>query len=183
MEQKENGTVSVSKTEQGTDAEKKVGSTVLGKFKDVRALEEAYSALEAEFTRRSQRIKELEKAVENRTQSEAEKPSESEGGVKADFPDRPTETPENSAVDENASIRTEDGEKPLTDDELFSAANENERVRLKIIGDYLSSLGKSVAPITKGGVGTLATSPKKAKSVTEAGEMALHFFKAEKNQA
>ncbi len=32
----------------------------LGKFKDVQALQEAYAALEAEFTRRSQRLKELE---------------------------------------------------------------------------------------------------------------------------
>ena len=36
-------------------------SAVLGKFKDVNALANAYSALEAEFTRRSQRLKELEK--------------------------------------------------------------------------------------------------------------------------
>ena len=36
-------------------------SAVLGKFKDVDALARAYSALEAEFTRRSQRLKELEK--------------------------------------------------------------------------------------------------------------------------
>ena len=35
---------------------------VLGKFKSVDALVNAYSALEAEFTRRSQRLKELEAA-------------------------------------------------------------------------------------------------------------------------
>jgi hypothetical protein len=34
----------------------------LGKFKDVKALMEAYTNLEAEFTRRSQRLKELENA-------------------------------------------------------------------------------------------------------------------------
>ena len=39
--------------------------TVPGKFKDVDALARAYGALEAEFTRRSQRLKELEKMVEN----------------------------------------------------------------------------------------------------------------------
>lgn len=36
----------------------------LGKFKSVDELYKAYSSLEAEFTRRSQRLKELEKAVE-----------------------------------------------------------------------------------------------------------------------
>ena len=39
--------------------------TAHAKFKSVDALARAYGALEAEFTRRSQRIKELEKTVEN----------------------------------------------------------------------------------------------------------------------
>lgn len=40
------------------------GSTALGKFKDVDALMRAYSALEAEFTRRSQKLRQLEKAAD-----------------------------------------------------------------------------------------------------------------------
>ena len=40
-------------------------SAVLGKFKDVDALAQAYNALQAEFTRRSQRLKELERKTEN----------------------------------------------------------------------------------------------------------------------
>ena len=50
-----------NKTEHAAEAEreKEKGSVVLGKFRDVDALKEAYSALEAEFTRRSQRLKEL----------------------------------------------------------------------------------------------------------------------------
>ena len=40
-------------------------STVLGKFKDVNALARAYEALQAEFTRRSQRLKELERLTDN----------------------------------------------------------------------------------------------------------------------
>lgn len=38
----------------------KTAATDLGKFKDVKALLSAYASLEAEFTRRSQRLKELE---------------------------------------------------------------------------------------------------------------------------
>ena len=45
-------------------------STVLGKFKDVDALARAYGSLQAEFTRRSQRLKELEKMAENFEKSE-----------------------------------------------------------------------------------------------------------------
>ena len=35
----------------------------LGKFKDVKALQDSYSSLEAEFTKRCQKIKELEGAL------------------------------------------------------------------------------------------------------------------------
>ena len=43
------------------EAEKEIAAAGLGKFKDVQTLMKAYSDLEAEFTRRSQRLKELEK--------------------------------------------------------------------------------------------------------------------------
>ena len=39
------------------------GEVSLGKFKDVKALQDAYSSLEAEFTKRCQKIKELEGAL------------------------------------------------------------------------------------------------------------------------
>ena len=51
------------------DAEEK-GLALLGKFKDVDALARAYGSLQAEFTRRSQRLKELEKMAENFEKSE-----------------------------------------------------------------------------------------------------------------
>ena len=51
------------KDAQAVETEK--GEKALGKFKDVNALLEAYGALEAEFTRRSQRLKALEKEAEN----------------------------------------------------------------------------------------------------------------------
>ncbi|MGN1235292.1 MAG: hypothetical protein ACI4U2_04885, partial [Christensenellaceae bacterium] len=41
-------------------------TTELGKFKDVQALMSAYRALEAEFTRRSQKLRELESALEKK---------------------------------------------------------------------------------------------------------------------
>ena len=43
------------------EAEVNEAAPGLGKFKDVKTLMKAYSDLEAEFTRRSQRLKELEK--------------------------------------------------------------------------------------------------------------------------
>ena len=89
--EKENVLELKTRTEQGKEegakqvAEK--GSTVAGKFKDVNALLTAYGALEAEFTRRSQRLKELERKLaekEDGTEKsvekvEAEKPEENSG--------------------------------------------------------------------------------------------------------
>ena len=62
----ETGEIAAAKVGAGEKEERrKDASTVLGKFKDVDALARAYGALEAEFTRRSQRLKELEKETEN----------------------------------------------------------------------------------------------------------------------
>ena len=47
-------------TADAAEAEKRETATELGKFKDVQTLMKAYSDLEAEFTRRCQRLKELE---------------------------------------------------------------------------------------------------------------------------
>ena len=46
---------------EAAEAEGSKAAAALGKFKDVQTLMKAYSDLEAEFTRRSQRLKELEK--------------------------------------------------------------------------------------------------------------------------
>ena len=62
-------------------------------------------------------------------------------------------------------------------EELFEKVASDEAVRLRIIGEYLASLGKSEAPLTAGGKGVLAAPLVKAKSVGEAGDMALLYFR------
>ena len=58
----DNMTTAMPAAAQPAEAEgRKDGATALGKFKDVDALLAAYNNLEAEFTRRSQRLRELEK--------------------------------------------------------------------------------------------------------------------------
>ena len=69
---------------------------------------------------------------------------------------------------ENAAISSE---------ELYRQVCSDENVRLKIIGEYLSSLGKSGAPLMTGGVGVMATPPRKAGNIAEAGNMALLYLK------
>lgn len=82
----------------------------LGKFRDVQALEKAYQALEAEFTRRSQRLKELEKLAANKGEGEtaipvtqaANSPSPSQPGQnegQITIEDLPTEV-KNAVIDE-----------------------------------------------------------------------------------
>ncbi len=226
-------------------------SAVLGKFKDVNALARAYEALQAEFTRRSQRLKVLEKEAEKSPRSGAEKlrknaearreeskrfdefvasATQLSGQANPQSQDpasqtKPTSNGEaleqisvngdavyemNAAKDEQisqseaAETERKKGVPPQSEPESFkSEANkggtassvaksddatdssallyakvcQDEKVRLRIIGEYLSSIGRAGAPLMTGGAGTLATPPLKAKSIYEAGDMALRFFK------
>lgn len=238
-------------------------STVPEKFKDVNALARAYEALQAEFTRRSQRLRELEKTVENldvngglRGGSGAEKLRKNALARKAqsrvfdefvadmgrgkaqpvqageektaaeptDKTDKPlqseeqvcsTQTTDESYVPEREETQGLDGtanglkgesaemeravaakdiaveknlaegipsaqesvEKESSAQTLYEQVCQNEKVRLRIIGEYLSSVGKTAAPLTAGGVGALTTPPKKTVSIGDAGNRALLYFK------
>ena len=214
---KENGCALEPKTERGMEKEaqrEQKGSTELGKFKDVNALLQAYTALEAEFTRRSQRLKALERETENERveqtavcEGETSEEAESAGKCASSEEQSPapvlekacttTKTEVRGAATETASLvaKKEEGsfscaessvrntQQTFADDELYSAVLANETVRLKVIGEYLNSIGKKGAPMMRGGTGTLAVQPSKAKSIDSAGVMALHMFKNTKTQA
>ncbi len=244
MEKEENVYGEILSTEQGVDtkgdearertASEKEGLTVLGKFKDVDALARAYSCLQAEFTRRSQRLKELEKDVENFAKKEQNdkddaganvveklRKSSARGKIEEEkfdnfvseleqanvcadgttvLPAKPTQNkPENvstvfdgahfeeqsfkeslgkpiSAVADTPVVdNRERGE--LSQEELYQRASRDENVRLKIIGEYLASLGKAGVPLTKGGMNAFTTPPMRAKTIEDAGDMALRWFK------
>ena len=70
------------------EAEEKRGPALLGKFRSADALAEAYSALEAEFTRRSQRLRELERRAENPGGAGTGAPVSEEGEEGAVRPER-----------------------------------------------------------------------------------------------
>ena len=249
MENKENVFVQNEGTEQAVLSEmsadlgaEEMGSAVFKKFRDVNALARAYGALEAEFTRRSQRLKELERKMEENQKSSKNLTKESGetlscGGAEKLESEKEEIAAENSQVglglenlqnavqpDEsvgdgeelvgigrNSDTRTTaedqsgvqgygesaffDGGEPsdtvvaksaesvglgLSDDEIYRMANGNESVRIKIVGEYLASLKKVGVPLIRGGVGTVATPPSRARSVTEAGDMALRFFQTGK---
>ena len=113
----------------------------LGKFKSVDALMRAYRELEAEFTRRSQRLKALEESAPNQGNAEEQRAPR--------------------------------------DEELYKEVTQNEGVRARIVGDYLSSL-KGVPLMTGGGAG-VKTPADKPKSIREAGSLALGYLRNQKN--
>ena len=286
MNQEENVYKETTQTEEAktmnTGAEESVlpenTSTVLGKFKSVDALAQAYHALQAEFTRRSQRLKKLERETENLkaksgnaedlgveklrknaevkraenkrfdefvadvvAENRAEKPvliatenvwahdgeravSEKEKAVFAEENTpigeelagaEKTEVAEDIAVTDVESAEkaaeiakaTKDGEERnvkmaneienvriasgegkgmsvaekdnavLSSESLYERAVDDEKVRLRIIGEYLASIGRSGAPVTCGNTGVFSAPPLRAKSIADAGGMALHYFK------
>lgn len=261
MEEKDNGYVENTQTEAfataSTGVEEncpKEASAVAGKFKDVDALKKAYDCLQAEFTRRSQRLKQLEREAENfkaksgsasvveKLRENAEKIKTAEkhfdgfiadverANVRARVGDtldseKPAEKmaqtgetqvqeqvqeqmqeqaqiPSVTSADNvrvGESVTVEQGEEKTalegksvairrevqidSSEELYRMANADEQVRLKIIGDYLQSLGKAGAPLVKGGSGVLSSPPMKAKTLREAGEMALRWFRQESVEA
>ena len=243
MEREENVYTENIQTETGAEAQEGAEranggldnvSAVLGKFKDVDALARAYSSLQAEFTRRSQKLKQLQREAEEKgTEKGAEKSSAATVGeklrknaaaVKAEdekfhsFVNEletvgmQTETqdalPENletqsarvvgeKALEEgiqqgaaravsgksDSSVAMSRESVDLSEGELYDKVSRNENVRLKVIGEYLASLQKAGAPLMRGGAGTLAAPPMKARSLEEAGTMALRFFKKDHAQA
>ena len=238
MEVKENVGVEVSQTDLGAGAldgaEKGQApsqvSTVWEKFKDADALAKAYGALQSEFTRRSQKLKELEREMENLKAAERVQNADKENGAEKlrdrlavkraerkqfdDYVQELERTRSGAESDEvavepvsnrdrtgdNALLETENeqsvgeqAEKVLDNgdsvafvemkqdtvknaDELYEMAAQNESVRRKIIGEYLSSIERTGAPLMRGGTGAFATPPLRAKSIDEAGSMALRFF-------
>ena len=242
MEKKENVYGETNATEKGTQVQAgtgeqiglpQEGSTVAGKFKDVSALVRAYESLQAEFTRRSQRLKELEKLAENPKTGAAEdsgaeklrKNAESRRERTKAFdefvtdvgkahgqagPDGEGKSPvataaenvvENAENAENGQVRIEntvkegeslavkasvvDAEKAAPpsvagnapSDDLYLQVCRDEGVRLRIIGEYLASVGRSAPPITAAGVGTFVSPPRKARNISDAAAMALQYFK------
>lgn len=121
-------------------------ATDLGKFKNVQALMDAYTALEAEFTRRSQRLKELENATR-----ESAAPAEG-----------------------NATPPQADSVHSGTAEGLPSAVSDE--VKDAIIGEYLAGvLARRSVPFVTGG-SVVAAGRRTPKNLQEAGMLARKFF-------
>lgn len=137
--------------EEKTSVEKTSGT--YGKFKDADALWKAYNSLQSEFTRRSQRLKELLDETEKNNQAVRKGPVTGTDG-------------ENSV---SAST-------PLPADGEPSKREIGPEEKERIIAEYLQDIKKSAVPVTKGGVGVV-TPRIEPHSIADAGKLALEYLK------
>lgn len=145
----DNQTRELQATADPAEAEHNNAAAELGKFKDVEALKQAYTALEAEFTRRSQRLKELEAANKEAAVS-----------------------PEQSANEALPSPQA--GRLPQV--EKAQSAPLSDEVKNAVIEEYLAGVSRSGAvPIITGG-GAVSAQRRVPKNLKEAGMLAKNYF-------
>lgn len=151
---KDNQNVESKVTADTAEAEEKGAAAELGKFKDVKALTEAYRALEAEFTRRSQRLKELEQVQANKG---LETTANQESAANAEAPSQAAST----GAEQNAQSVM-----PVLSDEIKNA----------VIEEYLNGVcARRGVPFVTGG-GAVAAQRRTPTTLKEAGALAGKLF-------
>ena len=146
---KDNRTVNEPDTTETAEAEGERAVTDLGKFKDVKALLEAYQALEAEFTRRSQKLKEFEASKEQ------------EATVQCTNAQAPST---------EATACKEGGAEGVTLSEM------SEQMKNAVIEEYLNGVfSKRGVPFVTGG-GPVTAAKRTPQTMREAGALAGRLF-------
>ena len=164
-----------------------------GKFKDAESLIKAYSSLEAEFTKKSQklamlesefnkekeeqnRLAELDKQVEDFvTKFEAVKPFSS--ALKASLQNKDA-----NLAEEAIKLLSNNYKKPedyINDEEfLNNFIFSNKEIKDKIVKEYLSNITQnSPIKIDKSGSSISLTPPKQPATILEAGKLAKSIIK------
>ena len=193
------------KTAQTAGAEENLGATEeFGKFKDAKSLLNAYNALQSEFTRRCQKVKELERENLLLHKEHADGHSLSEGhewekkAFLEIFPNAEEEysSLKNTAFDSDGSKgwlgrayikkltqNYEDKINYLTSlDYVKNAVDNNEELKSQIIKDYLISVENSkpaIRLISGNGMATVSP-PSKPKNLADAGDLARQIFEKHK---
>lgn len=174
--------------------EKETGSKEFGKFKDAESLLKAYNSLEAEFTKKSQRLSMLES--ENvKTQNELTKKAEQEKRVNEFVSKFDIAKPFSSALKESLATnedvdikeetlriisKTYKSAEDYSQDEEFlnNYIFSNKEIKDKIVKDYLSQITQNSPIKMDNGGGTISLSPPKVpKTIQEAGRLAKSIIK------
>lgn len=190
---------------QTAGAENDLGATEdLGKFKDVKSLLNAYNALQSEFTRRCQKVKELE-----RENSQIKKEQSNEDSLfngreweKKAFLEIFPDAEEDLMSLYDTALYSDDSKgwlgraylKKLTKnyedkinyynsiDYVKDAVNSNEELKNLIIKDYLAQIQNSkptIKLISGNGLATVSP-PSTPKSLADAGNLARQIFEKSK---
>lgn len=179
----ENSTSNFESHTTGVDMELGDDSVSLGKFKDVKSLFDAYNSLQAEFTRRCQKVKELERENE-RLNNEITHASKSSLSIGDDIEDEKLAQERSSKVDDgteklstNKSLQ-EQIDYYKSSEYLFDAINNNQSVKDEIINRYLNSVqsSKPTVKLITGNGQSVVTPPSTPKTLVEAGEIARQIF-------
>ncbi|MDE6558220.1 MAG: hypothetical protein K2K39_03830 [Clostridia bacterium] len=170
---KDNQIVNGQVTADTAGAERIDAAAELGKFKDVKALMEAYQTLEAEFTRRSQRLKELEANKEagapvtadtEKPQSPSQRAEERVSESRAEA-EKTAEQGDGQTL-KNGAEKPDKGALPELSDEVKNA----------VIEEYLNGIfSKRGVPFVTGG-GAVAAQRRTPKTLKEAGALAGKLF-------
>ena len=178
-----------------TETENQEGS-IYGKFKDAKNLLDAYNSLQGEFTRKSQKLAEFQKKIDEFAVFEAKEENLNEilDGL-ADVDEYKKEIEEILAKNENISglpnkYRVAFEVSKLAKEKLAENLNsqnfydkyisKNEQIKSKVIDEYLSKLNNiSSAPkIISGNSTSVHLSPlEKPKTMKEAGEIFSKMLK------
>ena len=175
--EKENTAQDSKNAAQGADARRETGAAAnLGKFKSVDALLNAYNSLEAEFTRRSQALRELE---ERERAAKAAREKEGTGsGERAEYSDSPAPLQQGGAEPPRGADTVSDGElaeKIKRIAEEYFAARETE---MRQSAATRESARQEPAPtmLAEGGSFSAAPAPR-VRSFEEAGKLAADLFR------
>ena len=172
-----------------------LGENGFGKFKDAKSLLSAYNSLQAEFTRRCQRVKELQREVDrlnkiNVNNNNFTNLSNGETSVSENINNSLTDAEALIMAERNGDgkIRAEQlngGNNDLNFDRENSINNSSNLTALpndikqKIIREYLNDIENLKPSVTlmSGNGNAIVVPPSKPKSVAEAGELARRIFK------
>ena len=175
--EKENTAQDSKNAAQGADARRETGAAAnLGKFKSVDALLNAYNSLEAEFTRRSQALRELE---ERERAAKAAREKEGTGsGERAEYSDSPAPLQQGGTEPPRGADTVSDGElaeKIKRIAEEYFAARETQ---MRQAAATRESARQEPAPtmLAEGGSFSAAPAPR-VRSFEEAGKLAADLFR------
>ena len=175
--EKENTAQDSKNAAQGADARRETGAAAnLGKFKSVDALLNAYNSLEAEFTRRSQALRELE---ERERAAKAAREEEKNGsGERAGHSASPAPFKQGGTEPPRGADTVSDGElaekiKKIAE-EYFAARETQMRQAAATRGSAQGEFAPII--LAEGGCFSAAPAPR-VRSFEEAGKLAADLFR------